>query len=68
MIRRSAEKVVAVREHAFGGDGQITVRSLLNDEEEMSHKGRIFAHTTLLPGCSIGFHVHSGESETYLHL
>jgi len=33
MIRRSAEKVVAVREHAFGGDGQITVRSLLNDEE-----------------------------------
>ena len=25
----------------------------------------MFAHTTLLPGCGIGFHMHNGESETY---
>jgi mannose-6-phosphate isomerase-like protein (cupin superfamily) len=31
----------------------------------MHHKGRVFAHTTLQPGCSIGYHIHSGESETY---
>jgi mannose-6-phosphate isomerase-like protein (cupin superfamily) len=65
MIRRSDDKVVDVREHPFGGEGSITVRNLLNDEEEMYKKGRTFAHTTLQPGCSIGFHIHSGESETY---
>lgn len=65
MIRRNQEKVVTVRERPFGGDGQITIRSLLNNEEEMSRKGRVFAHTTLLPGCSIGYHVHKAESETY---
>jgi mannose-6-phosphate isomerase-like protein (cupin superfamily) len=65
MIRRNQEKLVAIREHLFNGDGQITVRNLLNDEEEMYQKGRVFAHTTLQPGCSIGYHIHSGESETY---
>jgi mannose-6-phosphate isomerase-like protein (cupin superfamily) len=65
MIRRNEEKLIAVRDRPFGGDGQITVRNLLNGEEEMSHKGRVFAHTTLLPGCSIGYHIHTGESETY---
>ncbi len=65
MIRRNDEKHVEVREHPFGGDGHITVRSLLNDEQEMYGKGRVFAHTTLQPGCSIGYHVHMGESETY---
>lgn len=65
MIRRDKDRLVAVRENLFDGDGQITVRSLLNDEEEMYQKGRVFAHTTLQPGCSIGYHIHSGESETY---
>jgi len=65
MIRRNNEKVVAIRENPFGGEGSITVRNLLNDEDEMYKKGRTFAHTTLQPGCSIGFHIHSGESETY---
>jgi len=65
MIRRNEDKRVEVKERPFGGDGQITIRSLLNDPEEMYHKGRVFAHTTLQPGCSIGFHVHKGESETY---
>jgi mannose-6-phosphate isomerase-like protein (cupin superfamily) len=38
---------------------------LLNDEEEMYRKGRVFEHTTIQPGCSIGYHVHTNESETY---
>jgi mannose-6-phosphate isomerase-like protein (cupin superfamily) len=65
MIRKNAEKTVAVREHPFGGDGQITVRSILNNEEELYHKGRVFAHTSVQPGCSIGYHTHTNESETY---
>jgi mannose-6-phosphate isomerase-like protein (cupin superfamily) len=65
MIRRSDEKLIFVNEHAFDGEGSITVHHILNNPEEMHNKGRIFAHTTLQPRCSIGFHIHEGESETY---
>lgn len=65
MIRRSEDKKVEVHQNKFGGDGHITVKNLLNTPEEMYKKGRAFAHTTLLPGCSIGYHVHNDESETY---
>ncbi len=68
MIRRSAEKQVDKREGLFGGSGGALVRSLLNGPEEMYEKGRVFAHTTLPPGSSIGFHIHENESETYYFL
>jgi mannose-6-phosphate isomerase-like protein (cupin superfamily) len=65
MVRKSNEKTVAVKENIFGGAGCITVRNLINNPDEMYGKGRAFAHSTLLPGCSIGYHVHKDESETY---
>ena len=65
MIRRNNDKITETFEHKFEGDGSITVRSILNNPQEMSEKARVFAHTTLNPGCSIGYHVHNGESETY---
>lgn len=49
----------------FQGTGEITVRELLEGSEEMYHKGRVFAHTTVYPGSAIGYHVHNCESETY---
>ena len=65
MIRRSNEKNVEHKPAPFNGDGDITVRHLLNGQEEMYGKGRVFAHSTLEPGCAIGYHVHENESETY---
>jgi mannose-6-phosphate isomerase-like protein (cupin superfamily) len=65
MIRRSNERTIERKESLFGGEGTVTVRSLLNGENEMYGKGRVFAHSTLQPGCSIGFHIHNNESETY---
>lgn len=65
MIRKSNEKEVNRYEHKFDGDGFITVRSLVNNDKEMNDKGRVFAHTTLNPGCSIGYHVHKGDTEIY---
>ncbi|HBL35389.1 MAG TPA: cupin domain-containing protein [Firmicutes bacterium] len=65
MIRRSNERTVEVKESPFQGEGKITVRNLLNGPEEMYNKGRAFAHNTLAPGCSLGFHIHKNESETY---
>lgn len=65
MIRRSNEKATIRKPAPFNGTGEITVRSLLNGPEEMSRKGRVFGHTTVYPGSEIGYHVHTGDSETY---
>lgn len=65
MIRKSNERVVEYRERPCQGEGGITVRNLLNGPEEMYDKGRAFAHNTLEPGCSIGYHVHHNEAEAY---
>ena len=65
MIRRNNEKQVVTKPAPFSGTGEITVRSLLNDAQEMSRKGRVFGHTTVYPGSEIGYHIHNGDSETY---
>lgn len=65
MIRKASDKIVQVNEHKFGGNGAVTVRHLINDPEELYQKGSVFAHSTLQPGCSIGYHIHQGEEEIY---
>ena len=65
MIRRSNERVVEKPQRKFGAPGFITVRNLINDPAELNGKGRVFAHTTVLPGNGIGFHVHVGDGEIY---
>lgn len=65
MVRRNDEKTVERKPAPFNGVGEITVRSLLNGPEELSQKGRVFAHTTVYPGSALGYHVHEKESETY---
>ena len=65
MVRKSETKQSVTKPAPFNGVGEITVRSLLNGPEEMSRKGRVFAHTTVHPGSAIGYHVHRGDSETY---
>lgn len=65
MIRRSKDKIVEWPEHKFGAPGYITVRSLINKDAELNDKGRVFAHTTVLPGHGIGYHIHNGDTEIY---
>ena len=65
MIRKSEERQVTYKENVFQGEGGITIRNLLNGPEEMYGKGRAFAHNTLVPGSSLGFHVHQNEGEAY---
>ena len=65
MVRRSNEKHVEHKPAPFNGVGDITVRHLLNGPEELYEKGRVFAHSTLEPGCGIGYHVHENEAEIY---
>ena len=65
MIRKCIEKETVRKPAPFQGTGEITVRSLLNGPDEMSQKGRVFGLTTVYPGSEIGYHVHTGDSETY---
>lgn len=65
MIRKGSDRKIEVAEHKFGADGFITVRNLINGNEELNGKGRVFAHTTVLPDSGIGFHLHHGDTEIY---
>lgn len=65
MVRKKEEVLSERKQAPFDGVGEITVRSLLNGEEEMYGKGRVFAHTTVYQGAGIGYHIHKNESESY---
>lgn len=47
-----------------GGKGHLIIKHLLG-EQELNGKCGLYAEITIEPGCSLGFHEHHGESETY---
>ena len=51
-------------EHMAGGKGHVIIRDLLS-EKEMNGKCRMFAEVTIEPGCSLGYHEHHGDNETF---
>lgn len=46
------------------GKGLVQIKELAT-KEQMYDKARMFAHITLQPGCSIGYHPHEHETEFY---
>ena len=64
MIRRSNEKTVEVKK-MFDGDGEAIFHKILNGQDELYGKGRVFSHVVLKTGCEIGWHVHQNEGEAY---
>ena len=65
MIRRKAERPVSVSENRYGGAGQVEMSAILNGQEELGGRGRLFSHITLKPGCGIGMHTHEREWEAF---
>ncbi|MBR6797333.1 MAG: cupin domain-containing protein [Opitutales bacterium] len=55
---------IEIAKNVAGGNGD-TVKKHLLTADELNDKTRMFAEITLKPGCSIGYHEHHGESETY---
>ncbi len=51
----------------FGGDGEVILEHVL-DEKLYNGKVSVFARVLLKPGCSLGYHEHNGNSETYFIL
>ncbi len=64
MIKRKDELPITVNEKMRGGDGSVTLAAMLTPDE-MYNKGRVFSTLSLQPGCSIGYHVHENEMETF---
>ena len=46
------------------GKGLVHIKEL-TDKEGLYNHGRLFAHVTVDPGCSIGYHDHQHETEFY---
>lgn len=64
MITRKRELPETVKTQMRGGDGEVRMKELLQPGQFCGH-GRLFNHMVLAPGCSIGYHEHQGESETF---
>ena len=65
MIIRAENCVTENRVNMRGGDGTVKVTHFCG-KEELLGKGRFFARITLEPGCSIGEHIHEGDSELFV--
>ena len=64
MTTHSSDRTVDRFERKNGGEGHILIEKLLTPAECGSHC-RMYARVTLEPHCSLGYHEHHGESETY---
>ena len=62
MITRSNEHELSLRPNMRGGSGTAELRALM---PELPRNLRLFSRIELAPGCSIGYHVHEGETELF---
>ncbi len=67
-IRRSADRVSAVKENLKGGPGRAVNMEILSGADEMYGKGRLFNEIVLDKNCGVGWHIHEGDGEAYLML
>ena len=51
-------------ENMCGGKGHVIIKHILG-EKELNGKCGLYAEVVIEPGCSLGYHEHHGESETY---
>ncbi len=64
MIFKANEHSVERRENAAGGKGFLNIEHLLGAAQLQNQCG-LFAHVTIEPNSSLGYHEHHGEGESY---
>ena len=62
MLTRAGEQKVSIREYMRGGKEYVRQKTL---SAQLPENARIFSTLTLIPGASIGYHVHEGETELF---
>ena len=65
MVKRKEDMTQTVKVNMRGGDGQAVVTDIL-DKGEYKGSARLLGTIRLEPGCSIGEHVHEGDSEIFV--
>ena len=68
VIRRKDERVYVEAEHRFDGPGIMRATKVIESDDELNGKGRMFNEVLLEKDCGIGFHVHEGDGEIFLIL
>ena len=64
MVIKKSEQGVVIKNSLRDGKGNTCIRHILTPQE-FKNNAKMFSVITLEPGCSIGWHMHYGESETY---
>jgi mannose-6-phosphate isomerase-like protein (cupin superfamily) len=64
MVKRGAIMEREVRERMRGGAGAVEILHVFR-QDELGGAARLFARLRLLPGSSIGHHVHDAEEEVF---
>jgi len=64
MVKRKGSYTIQKNEKMRGGEGVVVIEHLLTPDE-LYEKGRLYAKLILEPGCSMGYHIHEGEMESY---
>ena len=64
IVRKENQRSISSRQ-VQGGQGEAQFKAILESNEELMGKGRLFSHVKLEKGCSMGWHVHQNEGEAY---
>jgi mannose-6-phosphate isomerase-like protein (cupin superfamily) len=67
MIRKKADQAVESK-CIRGGKGEVEMHKICESVEELYGKGRLFNHMILMPGDTVGEHVHEGDNEIFYFL
>ena len=62
MITHANEQAKSIREQMRGGKEYVQLTAL---SKELPGNARLFSRLTLIPGASIGYHVHENETELF---
>ena len=68
MIKKDGTYEIIIKKEMRGGDGEVKIEKLWNEETELKANNRLFAKLILAPGSSIGFHKHENEEEVFVVL
>lgn len=64
MLRKKEDHLIEYR-CIRGGNGEVEAHKIIECDEELYGKGRLFNIMVMKPGDSIGEHVHEGEEEIF---
>ena len=65
-IKTKENRTHYIQEEALGGPGHLITTQIIDNDEELLGKGRLFKENVLEKDCGVGYHVHEGDAEIYV--